>query len=431
MKPIALALASALWVMMPASAQDLVGVWQSSTQTSKRVVVITQAPEGSPAGGWRGVFYNAGADPRANPISTIRLDGRDVTFKLDYVTGAFTGTLAADSNSMTGTWVSPAGDQTLTFERATGSAIWELHPAPHKMQFVEVAKDVRLEVLDWGGKGPPLVFLAGLGNSAHVFDTLAPKFTGKHRVYGITRRGFGASSVPPPTDENYDVIRLADDVLSVIEALNITRPVLVGHSIAGQELSSIATRHPDKVAGLIYLDAAHRYAYFNPNSSGVDSADLHASDLRRLLTQLYVGRASPARVQSVAAEIVATAEKLKAGVQAYAEILDGLPEPTKILEPPPQTYVTTAILLNERKHGPVSLPTLSLAAVPTKCEPRCDTPGAELDAKNKAIQADAFAASSPTVRVVRLPFADHYLWNTHEAAVLREMNAFLSELDGR
>src|SRR5580658_5586568 len=64
---------------------------------------------------------------------------------------------------------------------------------PHTTQFVTVEQDVKLEVVDWGGSGRPLVFLAGLGNDAHVFDKFAPKFTANHHVYGITRRGFGAS----------------------------------------------------------------------------------------------------------------------------------------------------------------------------------------------------------------------------------------------
>jgi hypothetical protein len=34
--------------------------------------------------------------------------------------------------------------------------------SPHRVQFVSVAPGVRLEVLDWGGAGPPLVFLSGL-----------------------------------------------------------------------------------------------------------------------------------------------------------------------------------------------------------------------------------------------------------------------------
>jgi len=45
---------------------------------------------------------------------------------------------------------------------AQSSTVWQ-DPSPHKVQFVTVDKDVKLEVLDWGGTGRPLVLLAGLG----------------------------------------------------------------------------------------------------------------------------------------------------------------------------------------------------------------------------------------------------------------------------
>jgi pimeloyl-ACP methyl ester carboxylesterase len=61
--------------------------------------------------------------------------------------------------------------------------------------------------------------------------------------------------------KNYSADQLGDDVLAVIEALKLNRPVLIGHSIAGEELSSVGTRYPDKVAGLVYLDAGYSYAY--------------------------------------------------------------------------------------------------------------------------------------------------------------------------
>jgi non-heme chloroperoxidase len=47
-------------------------------------------------------------------------------------------------------------------------------PSPHTIQFVQVDKDVRLEVLDWGGAGRPLILLAGGGDTAHVFDEFDP-----------------------------------------------------------------------------------------------------------------------------------------------------------------------------------------------------------------------------------------------------------------
>src|SRR5260370_30500715 len=105
--------------------------------------------------------------------------------------------------------------------------------SPHKVQFISVDKDVKLEVLDWGGNGSPLVFLAGSGFDAHVFDKFAPQFTSSHHVYGITRRGFGASSAPAPANGNYTADHLGDDVLAVIHDLKLNRPVLFGHSLAG------------------------------------------------------------------------------------------------------------------------------------------------------------------------------------------------------
>jgi non-heme chloroperoxidase len=141
-----------------------------------------------------------------------------------------------------------------------GTGIWQ-DPSPHTVQFVTVDKDVRLEVLDWGGTGRAVVLLAGLGDTAHVFDDFALKLTHSFHVYGITRRGFGSSSAPAI---GYSADRLADDVVAVLDALKINNPVLIGHSIAGEELSSVATRYPKRIVGLIYLDAAHEYAYLNP-----------------------------------------------------------------------------------------------------------------------------------------------------------------------
>jgi len=63
-----------------------------------------------------------------------------------------------------------------------------------RQQFIAVAPGVRLEVLDWGGSGRNLVLLAGGGNTAHVYASLAPKLAKQFHVFEITRRGSGQSS---------------------------------------------------------------------------------------------------------------------------------------------------------------------------------------------------------------------------------------------
>jgi pimeloyl-ACP methyl ester carboxylesterase len=66
-----------------------------------------------------------------------------------------------------------------------------------------------------------------------------------------------------PLDGDYAAKRLGDDVVAVIDALKIDRPVLVGHSIADGELSSVGSRHPEKVGGLVYLDAGYGYTFYD------------------------------------------------------------------------------------------------------------------------------------------------------------------------
>lgn len=121
-------------------------------------------------------------------------------------------------------------------------------------RLLRVAPDVSLEVIDWGGHGQPLVFLAGLGNSAHVFDEFAPRFTDNFHVLGITRRGFGASSGALPPN-NLDT--LVADIKNTLDSLHVGAVVLVGHSIAGEELTRFAETSPARCAGLVYLDAAY------------------------------------------------------------------------------------------------------------------------------------------------------------------------------
>src|SRR5579871_1171680 len=127
-------------------------------------------------------------------------------------------------------------------------------PSPHRVSFVGVAPGVALEVLDWGGTGAPLVFLAGLGNTAHVFDEFAPRFTDRFHVLAITRRGYGASGHP---SDGYDIGTLATDVAVVCDRLHLERVVLAGHSLAGDEMTRFASTQPDRVSALVYLDAAY------------------------------------------------------------------------------------------------------------------------------------------------------------------------------
>jgi non-heme chloroperoxidase len=372
-------------------------------------------------------------------------------------------------------WFATAGLLVLSVTRvlfAQEPVPWH-DPSLHLVQFVTVDDDVKLEVLDWGGSGRPIVLLAGLGNTAHVFDDFAPKLTSEYHAYGITRRGYGASSAPA---SGYSADRLGDDVLAVLDALKLNRPVLVGHSIAGEELSSIGSRYPERVAGLIYLDAGYSYAYV---PTGGNSLEFDLPDLQKKLQQFQVEKtpaeqnqlvlnllkdslpafekdlrdlqqslsAAPAQPKSAPAR---TADDLAsfAALRGWMLRVQGIAAPEAELrqqmEARPDGSVgksrdhsaaASAILAGEQKYSVIRTPVLAIFANPRKPGPFAYNTPAERAAavawETQGINgvANGFQTGVPSAHVVQMPQANHYVFLSNEAEVLREMRAFLSRLN--
>lgn len=265
-------------------------------------------------------------------------------------------------------------------------------PAPHRVQFVNVSDDVQLEVLDFGGNGRSIVLLAGLGNTAHVFDTFAPKLTTLGHVYAVTRRGYGASSRP---ESGYDVSRLGEDVRAVLESLRIERPVLIGHSLAGQELSYLAVEHRDRIAALIYLEAAYRYAYDVPGEFEKDFLTLPPP---------------PANPPPVVRQLFMLPESERCQPR-------GLPSAAE------------AILAGGRQFTDIRLPALAIFASPHDIG--AATPDPAFDRFDEAMterQARAFERGVAGARVLRWRHASHHLFLAREADVLDEVTTFISAL---
>jgi non-heme chloroperoxidase len=143
---------------------------------------------------------------------------------------------------------------------------------PYESKFVE-ANGIRLQYLDWGGNGPVLLFLAGLGCSPHIFGKFAPRFTPQFHVLGVSRRGHGDSDYP---ETGYDVDTLAEDLLQFLDALQIDRVILAGHSLANLELCHFSALHPERVLKLVFLDAAY------DGSSALNQSILQQHPLRTL-----------------------------------------------------------------------------------------------------------------------------------------------------
>jgi pimeloyl-ACP methyl ester carboxylesterase len=120
-----------------------------------------------------------------------------------------------------------------------------------KSDFVHV-NGIHLHYLDWGGSGPTLIFLTGMGATAYIFNKFAPRFTDKFRVLALTRRGHGDSDCP---ETGYDADTLTEDIRQFMDYLNIEKASLAGHSLAGVELTHFAATYPGRVEKLIYLEA--------------------------------------------------------------------------------------------------------------------------------------------------------------------------------
>jgi pimeloyl-ACP methyl ester carboxylesterase len=123
-------------------------------------------------------------------------------------------------------------------------------------QFIAV-NGVTLQHVDWGGRGNVLLFLPGIGDNIHRFDPFAPYFTNHWHVVGYSRRGQGQSDKPP---SGYDTNTLVEDLRAFLDANHIDTVDLIGHSMAGTEMTVFAARYPSRVHHVVYLDAAYDFA---------------------------------------------------------------------------------------------------------------------------------------------------------------------------
>ena len=136
---------------------------------------------------------------------------------------------------------------------AIAQSVAAASPLPSKSDFVR-ANGIKLHYLDWGGSGDTILFLPGFNDTAHVYDHFAPRFTDHFHVIGLTRRGVGESEKPK---DGYDASTRVEDIRDFLDQLHIPRVILIGHSMAGDELTLFAGRYPQRTIKLVYYDAAY------------------------------------------------------------------------------------------------------------------------------------------------------------------------------
>jgi non-heme chloroperoxidase len=189
-----------------ARAQDVTGTWQAALTEGERSSRLLLQIAREDDGRLTAALYNLDQGGFGAPAVafTTAVDGRRI--QASFGRGVFEGIVSGNvgtgthgaATRLSGTWTSLGGrgtppPQPLSFVRPTASTTWR-DTSAHRVRFVTVAPNVRLEVVDWGGptareraqSGPPIVLLTGAGNNAHVFDEFAPKLADRHHVYGIS-----------------------------------------------------------------------------------------------------------------------------------------------------------------------------------------------------------------------------------------------------
>ena len=112
----------------------------------------------------------------------------------------------------------------------------------------------RLHVAEQG-QGRPLLLIHGLSAQLRSFaQVMVDELAKDHRVIRIDRPGSGYS--PPLPSGSQHLADQADAIAALIDALELDRPILVGHSLGGALSLHIAERHPDKVGGLVLIAPA-------------------------------------------------------------------------------------------------------------------------------------------------------------------------------
>lgn len=109
---------------------------------------------------------------------------------------------------------------------------------------------VRLRATRWPGAGVPVLLLHGLASTRRFWDLVVPGLAGLP-VLALDQRGHGDSDRP---DGPYDAATVVQDALLALDALGLSRVVVVGHSWGGWTALRLAAQAPERVLAVVAVD---------------------------------------------------------------------------------------------------------------------------------------------------------------------------------
>lgn len=104
----------------------------------------------------------------------------------------------------------------------------------------------------WGKKGaPPLVLVHGLASTLRIWDFVAPILAESYFVAAYDQRGHALSAKP---EDGYNLPTMLADLVGFIDALQMERPVVVGHSWGANLALAYAAANPEKCSAMVLVD---------------------------------------------------------------------------------------------------------------------------------------------------------------------------------
>jgi len=96
------------------------------------------------------------------------------------------------------------------------------------------------------GQGETLVLLHGFCGSSEYWDQVVPLLSDRYRCIVPDLRGHGISDAPMGA---YTIEQMADDVIQLLDALEIPKVTLLGHSLGGYITLSVVQRYSSRLNG--------------------------------------------------------------------------------------------------------------------------------------------------------------------------------------
>ena len=102
------------------------------------------------------------------------------------------------------------------------------------------------------GAGPPIVFVHGWALDSSYWKAQVDYFSQHYRAIAYDYRGAGKSD---GGETRFNTAQLAEDLATLVEALELKRPVLCGHSFGGAIIRAYAVKNPTRLAALVFADS--------------------------------------------------------------------------------------------------------------------------------------------------------------------------------